>query len=291
MKNIFLFMTIMFLSPSLAATQQCPSKTVSKIGEQTVHRCLYPHKATTADALDKLCITEAKISVGDDCGGSCDVGTTRKCLRVGNPYMPYGHGGQKPSITTPVVSNDPKACNDEESIGCQDPLMVCYEFTIDAPSGIVCPCTCCLQGSSKKGNRRANECVGDFCYICDDPNLVDLDNFTAIIQKDSILLSWKTDSETNSKGFHIWRGTPDLDKYCGCSTNIDNYKQIIITTLDDEGNPALIPAKGDKTSGAEYAYLDENVKPGIPYCYALEELDSNGESKFYFEYILFTPDT
>ena len=88
----------------------------------------------------------------------------------------------------------------------------------------------------------------------------------------------------------MWRGTPDLEKYCGCSDNMDDYKQITMTTLDKKGNPTLIPATGSTTSGSNYAYLDKDVKPGIPYCYALEDIDSKGESKFYYEYITFTPD-
>ncbi len=153
---------------------------------------------------------------------------------------------------------------------------------------IDCDCKCCSRTTSKL---RSETCkIGEDCNICDGPGLVDLDEFTATPQKDGISLTWTTKTELDSQGFRIWRGTPDLGKYCGCSDNMDDYKQITITTLDEAGNPTLIPATGSITSGSNYAYLDKEVKPGIPYCYALEDIDSKGESKFYFEYISFTPD-
>jgi hypothetical protein len=158
-----------------------------------------------------------------------------------------------------------------------------------------CSCSCC---DDKKRNKLKNTTQqsppmckpGEDCDVCDGPGLVDLDEFTATPQNNGISLTWTTKTELDSQGFRIWRGTPDLGKYCGCSDNMDDYKQITITTLDEAGNPTLIPATGSTTSGSNYAYLDKEVKPGIPYCYALEDIDSKGESKFYFEYISFTPD-
>jgi hypothetical protein len=152
---------------------------------------------------------------------------------------------------------------------------------------VECDCNCCSRTRSKL---RSETCeIGEDCNICDG-DLVDLDEFTATPQSNGISLTWTTKSELDSQGFRIWRGTPDLGKYCGCSDNMDDYKQITITTLDEAGNPTLIPATGSTTSGSQYSYLDKEVKPGIPYCYALEDIDSKGESKFYFEYISFTPD-
>jgi hypothetical protein len=154
---------------------------------------------------------------------------------------------------------------------------------------IKCPCKCCPI-KTKRGNRSKQCKLGEICDTCDAPDLVDLDEFTATPQKDGISLTWTTKSELDSQGFRVWRGTPDLGKYCGCSDNMDDYKQITMTTLDEKGNPTLIPATGSTTSGSNYAYLDKDVKPGIPYCYALEDIDSKGKSKFYYEYITFTPD-
>ncbi|NJO16537.1 MAG: hypothetical protein HC877_12570 [Thioploca sp.] len=154
---------------------------------------------------------------------------------------------------------------------------------------VTCPCKCCKPQSKVKG-LEIGQCNPETEDCGCDSDLVDLDEFTATPQKDGISLTWTTKSELDSQGFRVWRGTPDLGKYCGCSDNMDDYKQITMTTLDEKGNPTLIPATGSTTSGSNYAYLDKDVKPGIPYCYALEDIDSKGESKFYYEYITFTPD-
>lgn len=127
-----------------------------------------------------------------------------------------------------------------------------------------------------------------FRMMCGSSNLVDLDKFTATPQNNGVSLSWTTKTELDSQGFRIWRAIPNLNSYCGCSGNIDDYTQIQV--LDKEGKPVLIPAKGNKTVGSEYSYLDKGAKPGVAYCYALEDVDSKGESKFYFEHVAFTPD-
>jgi hypothetical protein len=124
---------------------------------------------------------------------------------------------------------------------------------------------------------------------CDIINVVELSNLTATPTDKGVLLDWKTETEPDSQGFRIWRATPDLGLYCGCSINLNDYTKISV--LDKNGKPILIPAKGDKVSGADYSHLDKEAKPGIAYCYALEDIDSKGESKLYFEYIVFTPDS
>lgn len=153
---------------------------------------------------------------------------------------------------------------------------------------VLCYCKCCPipVGGQGRGIRSPSQCV----VGCPCEKLVNLDNFITTPQKKGVLLRWETASEVSSEGFKIWRGIPDLSKHCGCSTNMEDYKQVTMIMADEEDNSLLIPAKGSKMSGAKYSYLDKNVKPGIPYCYVLEDIDSNGESKFYFEYISFTPD-
>jgi hypothetical protein len=154
----------------------------------------------------------------------------------------------------------------------------------------ICPCYCICEEPDEDQSLKTKQCNPETEDCSCGSDLVDLDEFTATPQKDGISLTWITKSELDSQGFRVWRGTPDLEKYCGCSNNMDDYKQITMTTLDEKGNPTLIPATGSTTSGSNYAYLDKDVKPGIPYCYALEDIDSKGESKFYYEYITFTPD-
>ncbi len=144
--------------------------------------------------------------------------------------------------------------------------------------------TCCSVSVSKSFSSIDINSV----ETCSRELLVKLSNFTATPTDEGISLNWNTETELDSQGFRIWRAIPDLSRYCGCSGNIEDYTQIQV--LDKEGKPVLIPAKGSKTSGFDYSYLDEKAKPGIAYCYALEDVDSKGESKFYFEYVAFTQD-
>jgi hypothetical protein len=128
-------------------------------------------------------------------------------------------------------------------------------------------------------------------YQMDEPDelLVELSGFTAIPTKNGVALNWDTGAEPDSQAFHIWRGTPDLGSYCGCSRNLEDYKKI--SMLDKNGKPILIPTTGDERMGAKYSHLDKAAKPGIAYCYVLEDINSEGKSEFYFEYIVFTPDS
>ena len=41
-------------------------------------------------------------------------------------------------------------------------------------------------------------------------------------------------------------------------------------------NSGIIPAKGSATSGAEYSFVDANVKNGLQYKYKLEDIDNSG---------------
>lgn len=164
-------------------------------------------------------------------------------------------------------------------------------------------CTCkCQTDSADDDNDGTSNCK-DSCPSdpnktspgrcgCNKPedcdNLVNLKEFTAIPYQKGILLSWKTASEIDSQEFKMWRAIPKLSSYCGCSGNIDDYTQIQV--LDKENKPVSIPAKGGITSGSSYSYLDENAKPGIAYCYALEDINSKGKSTFYFEHVAFTQD-
>ena len=150
---------------------------------------------------------------------------------------------------------------------------------------IDCSCKCFGDSCPAPKNRKKNS-ENSLSKEC--PGLVELSNFKAKPTNKGISLKWNTKTELDSQGFRMWRAIPNLANYCGCSGNIKDYTQI--QALDKEGKPVLIPAKGSTTSGYDYSYLDKDAKPGIAYCYALEDIDSKGESKFYFEYVAFTQD-
>jgi hypothetical protein len=85
----------------------------------------------------------------------------------------------------------------------------------------------------------------------DNPTAVELVSFRAAPTPASIVLEWETASEIDITGFNLWRKTlkePD-------------YTRI-----------AEVPIQGAFPLGAEYAYEDTDVFPGITYKYQLEDV-------------------
>lgn len=82
------------------------------------------------------------------------------------------------------------------------------------------------------------------------------------IPGEGINLGWRTESEANSAGFHIWRS--DSEK--------GTYKRV--TT-------ALIASTGRGSSATEYEFVDKNIQDGNKYWYKIEELSTEGKSEFF----------
>ncbi|NJO17103.1 MAG: hypothetical protein HC877_15580 [Thioploca sp.] len=260
-KNIFYFflITILLLKTQIANSQaqDCSIKIISLTNDITeTTDCVADEIEAERSIVKQLCNCPADDNCGD---GTC-------------MFLDHSIVGNQPTIN----SIQPTDCEEGKSK---------YTVNFDANSiGIIkCDCECTLCDEEGRGRSRnlndPSQCI----------NLVQLSNFTANPTDKGISLNWTTKTELDSQGFKMWRAIPKLDKYCGCSGNIDDYTQIQV--LDKEGKPVLIPAKGNTTSGSDYSYLDEGAKPGIAYCYALEDIDSKGESKFYFEYVAFTQDS
>jgi hypothetical protein len=81
-------------------------------------------------------------------------------------------------------------------------------------------------------------------------------------KEDGVTITWRTESELNSAGFHVWRSLSE-DKV---------YNKI---------TSAIIPSQGNTSVAQEYSYSDKNVESDILYWYKIEELSTNGESKFF----------
>ena len=112
---------------------------------------------------------------------------------------------------------------------------------------------------------------------CKSDLLVELIDFKATPIRNSIRLDWETASETDTAGFYIWRGIPLTGK--GCTGDISNYSNVVQLSFDG--------AKGYLLSsrGAIYSRVDSNVVPKTTYCYLLEDIEFDGGSKFYWEFI------
>ncbi len=89
------------------------------------------------------------------------------------------------------------------------------------------------------------------------PTIVDLADFSAQPGRNKITLTWKTASEIDTAGFNLYRSESEKGE----------YKKI---------NEALIPSRGSSTEGAEYVFVDTQLKNRKRYYYTLEDIDING---------------
>ncbi len=95
------------------------------------------------------------------------------------------------------------------------------------------------------------------------PTALDLLRFTATDHANGMLIAWETSSERDTWGFHLWR-----------SVDGQRSNAVRITATP-------IVARGRKTSGATYSWLDTDVEPGKRYTYWLEEIENSGIRRMY----------
>ncbi len=124
-------------------------------------------------------------------------------------------------------------------------------------------------------NRALSECEIKSLYTGKDEckaMLVTLNNFAVTPFQNDIRVHWKTASEVDNAGFHLWRAIGEGWKQ-------GDYSQVMRLT-----NP-LISSKGTKVGGYPYSYIDSNVESGVTYYYVLEDIDFNGQSTVHLDFI------
>lgn len=78
-----------------------------------------------------------------------------------------------------------------------------------------------------------------------------------LTQKPEAIITWSTESEVETAGFHVYRANQEDGPYEKVTKN-------------------LIESKGDPFTGGEYEFRDRNVQAGQTYFYQLEELETTG---------------
>jgi hypothetical protein len=99
-----------------------------------------------------------------------------------------------------------------------------------------------------------------FFGLCGPTTEVDLTSFEARGADGAVELSWKTASELDNLGFHLYRATSEAGPYARLTES-------------------LIPGLGSSPVGAEYAFRDSEVTNGVTYFYQLEDVDTSGGSR------------
>ncbi len=108
------------------------------------------------------------------------------------------------------------------------------------------------------------------------PLSVTLYSFNAVAAEGKVTLNWETGTEKSNAGFVILRNQPLEDGKC-------SDKQAHYT---DKAITSLVYSKGDEVSGATYTETDSNVVSGNTYCYALEDVDYNGNKTIHEQNIV-----
>ena len=91
---------------------------------------------------------------------------------------------------------------------------------------------------------------------------VSLASFAAIGGDSAVELTWRTASELDNLGFHVYRGPTDDGPWTPVTTS-------------------LIPGLGSSPDGASYAFRDASLVNGTTYFYRLEDIDASSVSTFH----------
>jgi hypothetical protein len=100
-------------------------------------------------------------------------------------------------------------------------------------------------------------------YDLQNKNAITLEDFSAIAQRDKVVLNWKTGTEIDNLGYYIVR-----------SVDPESNFELV--------NKRIIPSNSNSTvSGSNYTYNDSSVNPGTIYYYWLVSVDTNGGYNVY----------
>ncbi len=91
---------------------------------------------------------------------------------------------------------------------------------------------------------------------------VQISEISATTDERGIVLRWRTESEADLLGFHVWRSLKEQEGY------------ILLTNTH-------IEPKGSSSRGVEYQYIDKDVESGMVYWYKIEAALHDGRREFY----------
>ena len=91
---------------------------------------------------------------------------------------------------------------------------------------------------------------------------VELVSFEALPLDGAVALEWKTGSELDNLGFHLYRAESEEGQYTRITTSV-------------------IPGLGSSPQGATYNYRDSGLSNGVTYYYKLEDIETTGAKEFH----------
>jgi hypothetical protein len=101
--------------------------------------------------------------------------------------------------------------------------------------------------------------------LCEGQLPVELSSFTASVEKKSVHLAWRTETEVDNYGFEILR----------------RIYPAVGGTQDDEWDLlGFVEGHGNSNSPKDYSYLDKNPFGGSTFKYRLKQIDTDGKYKY-----------
>jgi hypothetical protein len=108
-----------------------------------------------------------------------------------------------------------------------------------------------------------NEALAGVVYLAlgnDETTAVELVSFKADGGEGDARIQWRTASEIDNLGFHLYRSTSEEGPYERITANV-------------------IPGLGSSPEGAAYSYVDSNLANGVEYFYLLEDIETTGATE------------
>jgi hypothetical protein len=99
-----------------------------------------------------------------------------------------------------------------------------------------------------------------FLFGLPPPTAVELESFQALPGNGRVALEWRTASEMQNLGFHLYRGLAEAGPF-------------------ERITEVMVPGLGSAPEGARYRFIDEGVENGTEYFYLLEDVESTGRTE------------
>jgi len=114
----------------------------------------------------------------------------------------------------------------------------------------------------------------NFTILSDYSLPVELTGFTAEYRYGSIVLEWRTESETENLGFIIERQL----RVPSCESRVAEWEEIASYTTSN-----ALAGHGSTSEAHKYSFTDKSVQPGLTYAYRLADVDYAGKVKWHKE--------
>lgn len=138
---------------------------------------------------------------------------------------------------------DKESVDEENPVGCQDPVLCGENFNDNPPT------------TGTWGNN---------CDAESAPTKVKIAYFVAGASEKGVTLKWETSSELNNMGFNLYRSTSPFGA---------------VGSRAEKLNPTMIPSTNPGgNEGAAYSWDDTTAKPGVKYYYWLEDIELDGKT-------------